>query len=107
MRALPLPTEGDRAYVEFFRSPDLSVGIYRLGVGENDEQRPHTEDEVYYVIRGRAKFTGGGQTIDVAPRLCLFVSANETHKFHDIVEPLEVLVFFGPAEGERAMKVTV
>jgi len=104
MRALPIPSKSDKAYGEFLRSPDLSVGVYRLGAGAVDEQRPHAEDEVYYVIRGRAKFTGGGQTVDVMPRLCLFVSANETHKFHDIVEPLEVLVFFGPAEGARAVK---
>ena len=101
MRALPIPSKRDQRYEEFIRSPDLSVGVYRLGVGEIDQQRPHAEDEVYYVISGRAKFTGGGQTVDVAPQLCLFVPANEAHAFHDIVEPLEVLVFFGPAEGVR------
>ena len=56
----------------------------------------------YYAINGRAKFTSGGQTVDAAgPRLCLFVPASQIHRFHDIIEPLELLVFFGPAEGER------
>ncbi len=104
MRALPIPSTSDQRYEEFIRSSDVSVGVYRLGAGEIDQQRPHAEDEVYYVIRGRAKFTGGGQTVDVAPQLCLFVPASETHKFHDIVEALEVLVFFGPAEGARRGK---
>ena len=101
MRAVQLPSRSARAYDEFFRSSDLSVGVYRLEAGAVDQQNPHAEDEVYYVVQGRAKFTGGGQTIDVVPQLCLFVPAHEPHKFHDIIEPLEVLVFFGPAEGTQ------
>lgn len=101
MRALQVPSHSRHLYEEFIRSADLSVGVYRLDTGAIDEQRPHSEDEIYYIITGRAKFTSGGQTVDVGPRLCLFVPANEIHRFHDIIEPLEVLVFFGPAEGER------
>jgi mannose-6-phosphate isomerase-like protein (cupin superfamily) len=101
MRALSIPSHSRHLYQEFIRSADLSVGVYRLDAGATDEQRPHSEDEVYYVIRGRAKFTSGGETVDVASQLCLFVPAGAAHKFHDIVEPLELLVFFGPAEGER------
>jgi len=101
MRVLLIPSHSHNLYEEFIRSTDLSVGVYRLDAGATDEQRPHSEDEVYYVINGRAQFTSGGRTVDVVPQLCLFVPAHETHNFHDIVEPLELLVFFGPAEGER------
>jgi mannose-6-phosphate isomerase-like protein (cupin superfamily) len=101
MRALPLPPAGPHLYEEFIRTPDLSCGVYRLPAGGDDAQQPHTEDEVYYVIAGRAKFTSAGETIDVVPQLCLFVPAAEPHRFHDISEPLEVLVFFGPAEGSK------
>ena len=83
------------------RSADLSIGVYRLGVGAVDAQQPHTEDEVYYIISGRGKFTSGSETVDVAPRQCLFVPAGEPHRFSEIIEPLEVLVFFAPAEGAR------
>jgi mannose-6-phosphate isomerase-like protein (cupin superfamily) len=102
MHAQQIPPTGRHRYEEFIRSADLTVGVYRLPAGAIDEQRPHSEDEVYYVINGRAKFTSGGQTVDVTPNLCLFVPAQESHLFHDIVESLEVLVFFGPAEGSRA-----
>ena len=101
MRAFSIPAASRHSYEEFIRSADLSVGVYRLAVGAVDAQQPHTEDEVYYVIAGRAKFTSGGETVDVAPRHCLFVPAGEPHGFSDIIEPLEVLVFFGPAEGVR------
>ena len=44
---------------EFLRVPSLSVGLYHLKAGETDGQKPHTEDEVYYVISGRASFRAG------------------------------------------------
>jgi len=44
-----------RRYSEFLRVSSLSVGIYVLEQGERDPQKPHTEDEVYYIASGRAK----------------------------------------------------
>ena len=41
-------------YEEFHRVPDLSAGLYVLEAGATDLQSPHTEDELYYVVRGRA-----------------------------------------------------
>ena len=41
-------------YLEFIRKPSLSVGLYMLSAGAIDQQEPHTEDEVYYVVSGRA-----------------------------------------------------
>ena len=46
---------GGRPYLEFLTVPDLSVGLYVLRVGQPDLQQPHTEDEVYYVVSGRAR----------------------------------------------------
>ena len=70
--------------------------------GAEDTQEPHTEDEIYVVTSGRAKFTSSGETIDVAAGSVFFVAAHEVHRFHEITEDLAVLVFFGPAEGARA-----
>jgi mannose-6-phosphate isomerase-like protein (cupin superfamily) len=96
-----LPSATNRPYQEFLGSPDLSVGVYRLTPGATDLQEPHKEDEVYYVMAGRAAFTGGTTTVEVTAGACLFVPALERHRFHDITESLEVLVVFGPAEGSR------
>jgi mannose-6-phosphate isomerase-like protein (cupin superfamily) len=79
----------------------MSVGVYRLPPGASDSQQPHAEDELYYVLEGRARFTAGDTTVDIEPGLVLFVAARERHRFHDIVEPLTLLVVFGPAEGSR------
>jgi mannose-6-phosphate isomerase-like protein (cupin superfamily) len=89
-------------YVEQLATRDLSVGTYSLRAGATDGQSPHTEDEVYVVTGGRARFTSGGQTVDVAPGTVLFVPTGEAHRFHDITEDLTLLVFFGPAYGSRA-----
>ncbi len=99
-RSCDLEAKG-RAYLEFLRTTDLSAGIYRLKAGASDAQLPHNEEEVYYVISGRARFLSGEGDLAVDAGDILFVPAKETHRFHDIEENLELLVFFGPAEGTR------
>ena len=42
------------SWLEFLRVPSLSMGLYVLPAGGNDSQTPHNEDEVYYVVSGRA-----------------------------------------------------
>jgi len=91
-------TTSGRLYHEFVRTHDLSVGLYRLPAGGTDPQSPHTEDEVYHVVRGRATITVGDEERRVTAGSVVFVGADVPHRFHDIEEELVVLVFFGPAE---------
>ena len=91
-------TAEQRAYLEFLRVPAMSMGVYRLGPGEVDRQQPHTEDEAYFVIAGRAKFVCAGEVRDVAAGDVLFVERDVEHRFLDIAEELTLLVFFAPAE---------
>lgn len=90
-----------RRYVEFLSVADLSAGSYVLEAGDTDPQSPHTEDELYFVVAGRARVTVGDEVRDVAPGSLVFVAARVPHRFHDITERLELLVVFGPAEGSR------
>jgi mannose-6-phosphate isomerase-like protein (cupin superfamily) len=96
----------ERAYLEFLRVPALSLGVYRLQVGQSDRQQPHTEDEVYYVVAGKAKFRAAGEVRAVAPGDVLFVKRLEEHRFFDILEDLTTLVFFAPAEGTSSATET-
>jgi quercetin dioxygenase-like cupin family protein len=84
---------------EFLRVPSLSMGLYRLKAGQPDEQQQHTEDEVYYVVSGKASFRAGGQEQNVAPGSLIFVERSVEHRFCDVTEDLTVLVFFAPPEG--------
>lgn len=90
--------KGGRLYHEFVRTHDLSVGLYVLPAGGSDPQGPHTEDEVYHVVAGRARITVGDEDRPVQAGSVLFVGADVPHRFHSIDEELVVIVFFGPAE---------
>jgi quercetin dioxygenase-like cupin family protein len=90
--------ENGKLYREFLRVPSMSAGLYVLPAGATDPQRPHHEDEMYYVIRGRARFRAGDQDQEVSAGTVLFVAAEREHRFYDVAEELAVLVFFAPAE---------
>ncbi len=96
-----LRSETKEPWLEFQRSSDLSTGLYVLQVGEVDEQEPHTEDEIYVAVAGRARFETPGGSVEVEPGTVLFVPANEEHRFVDFAETLQLVVVFGPAEGSR------
>ena len=89
-------------YREFLRKPTLSAGLYVLPAGGTDPQQPHGEDEVYLVLRGRARIRGGEEDRAVEPGSVVYVPARVEHRFHDIREELSVAVFFAPAEGSAA-----
>jgi mannose-6-phosphate isomerase-like protein (cupin superfamily) len=86
-------------YREFLRVESMSAGLYVLDAGAADPQSPHVQDEIYYVVTGRARFTSGGDDREVAAGDVLFVPAQEEHRFHSITERLSLLVVFAPAEG--------
>lgn len=101
--AYTAPAAGEGVHwVEHLRSDHLSVGTYSIPTGGIDDQEPHTEDEIYYVVSGEAQFTAGGPTVAVRAGSTLFVPANEVHRFHDVTADLAVLVVFAPAEGTLA-----
>ena len=88
-----------KLYQEFLRIPAMSAGVYVLPVGGTDPQRPHHEDEMYYVVRGRARFRAADKDTEVSAGSVLYVAAEVEHGFYDITEELMVLVFFAPAES--------
>ena len=91
-------TESGRPYREFLRVPAMSAGFYVLPAGATVHQKPHREDEIYYVLRGRARFQAGPEDKEVSAGSVIFVAAEIGHRFYDISEELAVLVFFAPAE---------
>jgi quercetin dioxygenase-like cupin family protein len=91
-------TQSGKPYREFLRVPAISAGLYVLPAGGVDHQRPHREDEIYFVVRGRARFKAGPEDREVSAGSVIFVAAEVGHRFYDITEELEVLVFFAPAE---------
>jgi quercetin dioxygenase-like cupin family protein len=93
-----------RAYLEFLRRETLSAGLYELAAGAVDPQTPHTEDELYVVLEGRASLRVAGEEHPVGPGSVIFVETGVEHRFEAIESDLSVLVFFAPPEGSGVEK---
>ncbi|CAM5627923.1 hypothetical protein GCM10010329_21450 [Streptomyces spiroverticillatus] len=89
----------DGAYLQFLKERNMSAGLYALDAGSTDPQQPHNEDEIYFVVSGRAAVTVGMETTQVARGSVVYVPAGVAHKFHHISEDLRVLVVFSPPES--------
>ena len=68
--------DSDKLYLEFLKVPDLSMGLYVLPAGGVDPQSPHTEDEVYYVVSGRAQIKVADEDRAVQAGSIVYVAKN-------------------------------
>lgn len=91
--------QDQKLYREFLRVPAMSAGLYVLPAGSTDPQRPHHEDEMYYVVRGHGRFKADNEDREVHVGSVIYVAAEVEHRFYDIKEELAILVFFAPAES--------
>ncbi len=91
-----------RPYYEFLKRDSLSAGVYHLSAGEPDPQRPHTEDEVYYVLSGEGAIEIAGAVTRVRPGSVIFVEKHVEHRFVDYAEGITLLVIFAPPRGSLA-----
>ena len=64
---------------EFLRKPTLSCVVYRLPAGCKDLQAPHAEDEVYFVLEGKAKLKLGEKVYEISRDNVLYVRATSAH----------------------------
>jgi mannose-6-phosphate isomerase-like protein (cupin superfamily) len=96
--------DSKKAYLEFLKVSDLSMGVYVLPAGGTDPQSPHSEDEVYYVVSGKAQIKVADEDRAVQAGSIVYVAKNVEHRFHSIKEELTVIVFFAPAEYSKKEK---
>jgi len=96
--ALDKLAEQAQPYHEFLRRRGMSLGIYVLPAGGEDHQHPHSSDEVYVVLRGRAALRVRDQNHEVRQGSVISVDHGEEHRFVDVTEDLHVLVVFAPPD---------
>lgn len=92
--------QAGKSYLEFLRVRAMSAGVYTLSAGGSDPQKPHRQDELYYVVSGRARMRVGSEDRAINQGSVIFVAANVEHRFYEIAEELAVIVFFAPAESD-------
>jgi mannose-6-phosphate isomerase-like protein (cupin superfamily) len=94
-----VPGPGGERFASLFRHGTLLLEIY--APRGKDDQKPHTRDEVYVVVKGEGYFFDRGARTRFAPGDLLFVPAGAEHRFEDFTEDLVVWVmFYGPEGGE-------
>jgi mannose-6-phosphate isomerase-like protein (cupin superfamily) len=65
------------------------------------QQTPHTQDEIYFIIRGRGALIHDSKRDPFESGDILFVAAGTEHQFEDASDDLALWrVFYGPHGGE-------
>ena len=96
-KQIPGPA-GERSVLMFKRG-NLDIAL-ALPVPPN-QQTPHTQDEIYVVIRGRGVLVHDGKRDTFEPGDLLFVAAGTAHHYEDFTKDLALWrVFYGPFGGE-------
>jgi cytidylate kinase len=88
-----------RKQLEALRTAQLSAGLYQVRKGNEDEQSPHSSEELYLVLEGRGRFRIGDEDFAVEPGYLFTVPARVEHGFHSVAEDLLLFVFYAPPEG--------
>lgn len=97
-----LPGPDGARFATVLEHGTLDIEIY--APRGRDPQKPHTRDEVYFVVEGSGEFRNGTRVERFGPGDVLFVPAHEDHRFESFTEDLVVWVmFYGPEGGEAAM----
>jgi mannose-6-phosphate isomerase-like protein (cupin superfamily) len=90
-------------YLEFLNVPALNCGVYSLAAGSTDMQAPHDEDEVYFVLSGKARMRLGNEDRNIGPGSLLYVGASTEHSFFEIEEDMTLLVMFAASPPEHGV----
>ena len=96
---LGLPGPDGQRFATVFQHGSLLVEIYAPhGI---DPQKPHTRDEIYFVVTGTGEYVCGDTRQPFGPTDLLFAAAGDEHRFENFTEDLTVWVlFYGPEGGE-------
>ena len=85
---------------EVMRHGTMSVEIF--APKEKDFQTPHTQDELYFIVRGNGEFVLDGTPYTFGPGDVLFAAAGVDHRFtHFTPDFVTWVVFYGPIGGEE------
>jgi mannose-6-phosphate isomerase-like protein (cupin superfamily) len=94
-----LGSDGKRFWTGL-RHGSMSVELFApLGA---DTQQPHSQDELYIVLRGTASFSKQGEIRSVGAGDVIFVEAGAEHRFESFDDDFATwVIFWGPEGGEQ------
>jgi mannose-6-phosphate isomerase-like protein (cupin superfamily) len=98
---LPPEDQQGRRYAEPWSRGTMRTGFY--APRGHDPQKPHDQDELYFVVSGSGTFFHDGTRSPFKPGDALFVAAGVQHRFEDFSDDFGAwVVFWGQKGGEPA-----
>jgi mannose-6-phosphate isomerase-like protein (cupin superfamily) len=98
--ALKQLTESNREFVQLFSRGSLQIELYKPD--KIDKQYPHSRDEIYVIVSGKAMFYNEGVIVEVAANDCLHVPAFAEHRFFNFSDDFVTwVIFYGPEGGKE------
>jgi len=82
-------------FKDFISTAGIEAGIILLHPNEDDTQKPHSVDEVYYVIKGSGYIEINGKDHPVKQGIFIFVPAATKHRFHHNSQDLIIFYVLG------------
>ncbi|HUS24851.1 MAG TPA: cupin domain-containing protein [Candidatus Binatia bacterium] len=90
-----LAAAGGARYVTMFHHGSLELEFY--APQGSDPQKPHTRDEVYFVVSGSGWFVAGGERQRCGPGAVMYVPAGVPHRFEEFSADFATWAIFAPA----------
>lgn len=87
-----LAAAGGQRYVTMFHHGNLELEFYRPA--STDPQKPHTRDEVYFVISGSGWFVRGKERQRFGPGEVLYLPAGVPHHFEEFSDDFATWAIF-------------
>ncbi len=92
--------ESNNEFIQLFSRGSLQIELYKPD--KIDKQYPHSRDEVYVVVSGKAMFYNEGAIVEVSANDCLHVPAFAQHRFFNFSDDFVTwVIFYGPEGGEE------
>jgi mannose-6-phosphate isomerase-like protein (cupin superfamily) len=86
-------------FVTMMAGGTMSVEVF--APKNEDLQQPHTQDELYFIQRGKGELVINGQRFDAAAGDAFFVAAGALHRFENFSDDFVTwVVFYGKQGGE-------
>jgi mannose-6-phosphate isomerase-like protein (cupin superfamily) len=86
--------------VTLFDRGTLSLELY--APQGRDDQKPHTQDELYVVVAGHGEFVNGAERHPFQAGDVIFVPAGVEHRFEQFSDDFQTwVIFYGPQGGEQ------
>lgn len=90
---------GGQRYVTMFDHGNLELEFYKP-VG-TDPQKPHTRDEVYFVISGTGWFVRDQERQRFGPGEVLYLPAGVPHRFEEFSDDFATWAIFAPPAASK------